>query len=71
MIKRYYLDSGLDPCPSCVFTEDEDGEWVKWEDVGRVLDRLEDTLDELCDHAEQTKDLAWTLQVQVAREDNS
>ena len=33
MIKRYYLDSGLDPCNSCVFTEDENGEWVRWDDV--------------------------------------
>ena len=51
--------------------ENNDGDWVKWEDLGRFLDRFEDTLDELCDHAEKTKDLAWTLQVQVSREDNS
>jgi len=40
MIKRYYLDSGLDPCPSCVFTEDADGEWVRWEDVEVILGAL-------------------------------
>ena len=33
MIKRYYLDSGMDKCESCAFTEDQDGEWVRWEDV--------------------------------------
>ena len=51
--------------------EDKSGEWVRWKDVADVLAHLEDTLDELCDHAEKTKDLAWTLQVQVSREDNS
>ena len=51
--------------------ENNDGDWVKWEDVKGVLSHLEDTLDEFCDHAEKTRSLAWTLQAQVAREDNS
>ena len=51
--------------------EDKDGDWVRWKDVADVLAHLEDTLDELCDHAEKTRSLAWTLQAQVAREDNS
>jgi len=70
MIKRYKMrgDLGFERVEP---SESGDGEWVKWEDVKGVLSHLEDTLDELCDHAEKTKDLAWTLQVQVAREDDS
>ena len=49
MIKRYYLDSGLDPCNSCVFTEDETGEWVRWDDVECFLRSIYSDIDSQCE----------------------
>ena len=61
MITRYFIDSGLDPCPNCLMTPDEGGEWVRWEDVKEILLKFERATHTILERSEELNGVASVI----------